>query len=238
MAAALLELKDLTAGYGGQEVLRSISLSVPEGSLITLIGPNGHGKTTLLRCVSGLVKKSGGHIAFDGEPLDGLKVHQIVARGIVHVPQGDMIFPDMSVLDNLLMGAYLPASYAEARSRLAEVFKLLPVLAERQQQVSSTLSGGERRMLGIGRGLMTGGRIFMIDEPSLGLAPLAIEQIYAVIADLKRRGQTILLVEEQAGPVMELADRIYLLDDGRIVWQGDPGELSIHEEILETYLGG
>ncbi len=238
MTAPLLELRDISAGYGVQQVLRGVSMEASEGELVTLIGPNGHGKTTLLRCISGLVRLTDGAISFDGARLDGLEVHQIVKRGIVHVPQGDMIFPDMTVLDNLLMGAYLPSARAEAGRRLDEIFALLPALAERRGQVSSTLSGGERRMLGIGRGLMTGGRILLIDEPSLGLAPLAIEQIYEVIANLKQRGRTILLVEENAERVLDLADRIYLLDDGRIVWQGAAAELADQEEILEAYLGG
>ena len=238
MTAPLLELRDISAGYGVQQVLRGVSMEASEGELVTLIGPNGHGKTTLLRCISGLVRLTHGGIDFDGTRLDGLEVHQIVKRGIVHVPQGDMIFPDMTVLDNLLMGAYLPSARAEADERLEGIFELLPALAERRGQVSSTLSGGERRMLGIGRGLMTGGRILLIDEPSLGLAPLAIEQIYEVIANLKARGRTILLVEENAERVLDLADRIYLLDDGRIVWQGAAEELADQEEILEAYLGG
>ncbi len=238
MTAPLLELRDISAGYGVQQVLRGVSMEASEGELVTLIGPNGHGKTTLLRCISGLVRLTHGGIDFDGARLDGLEVHQIVKRGIVHVPQGDMIFPDMTVLDNLLMGAYLPSARAEADERLEGIFELLPALAERRGQVSSTLSGGERRMLGIGRGLMTGGRILLIDEPSLGLAPLAIEQIYEVIASLKQRGRTILLVEENAERVLDLADRIYLLDDGRIVWQGAAEELADQEEILEAYLGG
>lgn len=238
MTAPLLELRDISAGYGVQQVLRGVSMEASEGELVTLIGPNGHGKTTLLRCISGLVRLTHGGIDFDGARLDGLEVHQIVKRGIVHVPQGDMIFPDMTVLDNLLMGAYLPSARAEADERLEGIFELLPALAERRGQVSSTLSGGERRMLGIGRGLMTGGRILLIDEPSLGLAPLAIEQIYEVIANLKQRGRTILLVEENAERVLDLADRIYLLDDGRIVWQGAADELADQEEILEAYLGG
>ncbi len=238
MTAPLLELRDISAGYGVQQVLRGVSMEASEGELVTLIGPNGHGKTTLLRCISGLVRLTHGGISFDGARLDGLEVHQIVKRGIVHVPQGDMIFPDMTVLDNLLMGAYLPSARAEVGRRLDEIFALLPALAERRGQVSSTLSGGERRMLGIGRGLMTGGRILLIDEPSLGLAPLAIEQIYEVIANLKQRGRTILLVEENAERVLDLADRIYLLDDGRIVWQGAAEELADQEEILEAYLGG
>ncbi len=238
MTAPLLELRDISAGYGVQQVLRGVSMEASEGELVTLIGPNGHGKTTLLRCISGLVRLTHGGIDFEGARLDGLEVHRIVKRGIVHVPQGDMIFPDMTVLDNLLMGAYLPSARAEVDERLEGIFELLPALAERRGQVSSTLSGGERRMLGIGRGLMTGGRILLIDEPSLGLAPLAIEQIYEVIANLKQRGRTILLVEENAERVLDLADRIYLLDDGRIVWQGAAEELADQEEILEAYLGG
>jgi branched-chain amino acid transport system ATP-binding protein len=238
MAEPLLELKDVSAGYHGRSVIRNISMTVPQGALVTLIGPNGHGKTTLLRCISGLVPATSGDLVFHGLSLTGLQAHQVVERGIVHVPQGDMLFADMTVLDNLLMGAYLPSAHAKSVRRLEEIFALLPRLAERRDQISSTLSGGERRMLGIGRGLMTGGELLMLDEPSLGLAPLLIDQIYDVIADLKRQGRTILLVEENASRVMELADRIYLLDDGRIVWEGPPAELDSHRDIIETYLGG
>jgi len=238
MDGALVELTDVSAGYGGQKVLRGISFSVAEGSLVTVIGPNGHGKSTLLRCISGLVTLTSGSISFDGTSLQNFKAHQIVDRGIIHVPQGDMIFPDMTVLDNLLMGAYLPSASAKAKGRLNDIFQILPVLAERRHQISSTLSGGERRMLGIGRGLMSGGRILMIDEPSLGLAPIVIEEIYKVITDLKQQGRTILLVEENASRVMELADRIMLLDQGSIVWQGTPADLVDHAELIETYLGG
>ena len=238
MAEPLLELREISSGYGGQQVLHEISFSIDEGSLVTLIGPNGHGKTTLLRTISGLVRPTHGEILFEGQALSKLKVHQVVERGIVHIPQGDMIFPDMTVLDNLLMGAYLPAANAQSDQRLQEIFALLPRLAERKSQVSSTLSGGERRMLGIGRGLMTGGKILMIDEPSLGLAPLVIEQIYQVIESLKASGRTILLVEENASRVEALAERVHLLDDGRIVWQGAASELASNDELLSTYLGG
>ncbi len=238
MTGPLLELVNVRAGYQGRAVLHDISLTIPEAAFITIIGPNGHGKSTLLRCVSGLVELTGGSIAFDGVPLGNLRVDQIVGLGIVHIPQGDMMYPDMTVRDNLLMGAYLPSVSAEADRRLEEIGRLFPRLAERRDQIASTLSGGERRMLSLGRGLMTGGRLLMIDEPSLGLAPVVVDQIYEVIADFKRQKRTILLVEENASRVMELADRIFLVDNGQIVWQGAPDELMSHNEIVETYLGG
>lgn len=238
MTAASLRVEDVHAGYGGQQVLRGISLNVPAGSLITLIGPNGHGKTTLLRCISGLMRPWSGAITLNGSDLLQRKAHQIVGLGISHIPQGDLIFPDMSVYDNLMMGAYLSVAYAKAHSRLDEIYRLLPRLQERQGQVASTLSGGERRMLSIGRGLMGVSRLLMIDEPSLGLAPLAIDQIYEVITQLKRQGVTVLLVEENASRAMEVADWVYLIDDGKVVWEGGPEEMSANEEIFATYLGG
>lgn len=237
-AQPLLTLRDVEAGYGGQRVLRGVGFDVPAGQVVTLIGPNGHGKTTLLYCISGLVRPTRGEIRLDGQSIVGLPVDRIVERGIVHIPQGDMIFPDMSVLDNLLMGAYLDAAAATREERLHRVLSLLPRLAERRAQTASTLSGGERRMLAIGRGLMAGGRILLIDEPSLGLAPIVIDQIYQVIADLKAEGRTILLVEENASRVVELADRVHLLDNGEIVWEGPAAELAENDELLETYLGG
>ena len=238
MPEPLLRVENITAGYHGQSVLRDVSFSVESGDAITIIGPNGHGKTTLLRTISGLVRPTQGEVWLDGKPLRGKKVSSIVQLGIVHVPQGDLIFPDMTVRDNLLMGAYLPAANAQAGKRLREIFELLPALEERQNQIARTLSGGERRMLGIGRGLMTGGRVLMLDEPSLGLAPIVTDQIYGVIANLKKEGHTILLVEENMSRVADLADTIYLLDSGRFVWDGAPDTLRLHQEILETYLGG
>jgi len=237
-ARALLAIRDVEAGYGGQRVLRGVTIDVPEGSMVTLIGPNGHGKTTLLYCVSGLVRPDSGEILLDGEAIHSLPVDRIVQRGIVQIPQGDMVFPDMSVMDNLLMGAYLPAAAAEQGQRLEEVLAFLPTLAERRNQTASTLSGGERRMLAIGRGLMAGGRVLLIDEPSLGLAPIVIEQIYQVIGDLKAQGRTIFLVEENASRIVDLADHVHLLDNGEIVWHGPPGQLAENDELLETYLGG
>jgi len=235
---ALLQVRNLEAGYGGQKVLRGVSLDVPDGALVTLVGPNGHGKTTLLRCISGLTRPSAGEIIFDGRPLTGQKPHQIVARGVIHIPQGDLLFADMTVYDNLLMGAYLPAAYARAKSRLGEVFALLPRLEERQGQIASTLSGGERRMLSIGRGLMAGGRLLLIDEPSLGLAPLIIEQVYEVISRLRQLGVSILVVEENVSRSLGIAERVYLLDDGSVVWQGAPDEVAANEGLMATYLGG
>lgn len=235
---ALLEVRNVESGYGGQKVLRGVSLEVPQGGLVTLIGPNGHGKTTLLRCISGLMRTWAGGILLDGQPLTGLKAHQIVAAGVTHIPQGDLIFAEMSVFDNLMMGAYLPAAYANAKTRLEEVFALLPRLQERQSQIASTLSGGERRMLSIGRGLMSGGRVLLIDEPSLGLAPLVIEQVYEVIADLQQHGASILVVDENVSRAMAIAERVYLLDDGCVVWQGAPDEAAANEGLMATYLGG
>ena len=238
MSEALLQVRDLESGYGGQIVLRSVSIDVPEASLITLIGPNGHGKTTLLRCISGLVRPWSGDILFAGASLVGQRAHQIVKSGILQIPQGDLLFAQMTVFDNLMMGAYLRSAHLQAEQKIKEVFALLPRLEERKKQMASTLSGGERRMLAIGRGLMANGRMLLIDEPSLGLAPLLIDQIYELIADLKRRGTTILLVEENAGRAMQISDRVYLLDDGKIIWQGEPAEMAANEGILATYLGG
>lgn len=235
---AFLEIENLTAGYLGRDVLHGISLSVPEQSLTAIIGPNGHGKTTLLRAISGLVPRMDGAITLAGRALQGLRPDARVAAGVVQVPQGDMVFSEMTVLDNLLMGAYLPAAAKGAKARLEEVYALLPKLAERRAQVASTLSGGERRMLGIGRGLMADGRVILLDEPSLGLAPIIIEQIYELIARLKASGRTLVVVEENAARVVELADSMHLLDDGRFVWSGAGSELMARPEILETYFGG
>ena len=238
MTTPLLEVKNVETGYGGQKVLRGISLEVPAGSMVTLIGPNGHGKTTLMRSISGLLRLWSGDILLQGEKINGRRAHQIVEQGVVHIPQGDMLFSEMSVYDNLMMGAYPSSAYAVAGERMQTVFKLLPRLEERRDQIASTLSGGERRMLSIGRGLMANGKLLLIDEPSLGLAPLAIDMIYGVITDLKRQGIAILLVEENASRVIGVADKVYLLDDGKIVWCGSTSEMEENQDILETYLGG
>jgi branched-chain amino acid transport system ATP-binding protein len=235
---SLLEIEGLEAGYGAQAVLHGLTLSVGEGSFVALVGPNGHGKSTTLRAISGLLRARAGSIRFAGARIDRLRPDQIVASGIIHVPQGDMLFPELTVIENLRLGAYLPKAAAEASARLDEVFALLPKLRERQDQVASTLSGGERRMVGIGRGLMAGGRLLMLDEPSLGLAPIIIDQIYDVVQQLAASGRTILLVEENAMRIAELADRMHLIDNGRITWKGPGQEFLSRPEILSAYLGG
>jgi branched-chain amino acid transport system ATP-binding protein len=185
-----------------------------------------------------MLRPTSGEITFNGQSLSDYRVDQIVAMGVAHIPQGDLIFSEMTIRDNLLMGAHLPHARARVDQSLQEVFGIFPRLQERQAQIASTLSGGERRMLSIGRGLMLCGQIMLIDEPSLGLAPLAIDVIYKVIKALKDEGRTVLLVEENASRMIGLADHTYLLDHGEFVWQGQSSELEFNQEVLQTYLGG
>lgn len=234
----ILELKDVKSGYGQQQVINGVNLTISEGRLIALIGPNGHGKTTLLRTISGLVRAREGMISVMGRRIERLRADEIVGLGIIHVPQGDLLFPDMSVIENLRMGAYLPAASLKEKQRLEEVFTLLPKLRDRQSQTAGTLSGGERRMVGIGRGLMADATLLMLDEPSLGLAPIIIDQIYEVIRTLRDGGKTILMVEENATRISEIADHLHLLDNGEFVWSGNGAELMASAEILTAYLGG
>ena len=215
-----------------------MSLNVPEGALITIIGPNGHGKTTLLRCISGIVPIDDGRIVFDGKQIDGSRVDEIVKLGMVHIPQGDLLYPDMTVDDNLLMGGYLIKSVTQLENRREKVLDLFPTLSERKKQIASTLSGGERRMLAMGRGLMTGAKILLLDEPSLGLAPVVIEKIFETIRKLNKDGQTILLIEENVSRAISVSDHIYLLDEGQIAWEGSGHDLSGNEQLMEVFLGG
>lgn len=233
----VLEISSLRSGYEGVDVLKGVSLTISLGEIVTVVGPNGHGKSTLLRTISGLVPLRGGTILLDGAPLER-KAHVAARRGIAHVPQGDMLFPGMTVHENLLMGGYLCRNRVELHRRLDEVHTLLPRLVERRTQLVSSLSGGERRMVGVARGLMMDARVMLIDEPSLGLAPLIIDQIYELIAKLGKSGRTILLVEENPARVAGISSRLYLLDNGVIGWSGPPAELLASEELITAYLGG
>ena len=233
----MLEIVKIESGYSSQSIIKGISLEVPKSKLVTIIGPNGHGKTTLLRSISGVLRLQSGEINFEGKRIDNLRVDEIVHKGIVHIPQGDMLFPEMNVKDNLLMGAYLLRNQPELKKRITQVLELFPQLGERENQIASTLSGGERRMLAIGRGLMTGAKILLIDEPSLGLAPVVIDDIFKILKELNNQGQTILLVEENVSRVINVSDHIYLIDDGLIAWQGTGEELSSESNIMEVYLG-
>lgn len=237
MSEPLIRIDGLTAGYGSTPVIHDLNLTIEEGTLCAIVGPNGHGKTTLMKTISGLIKVFQGSVTFAGQDITHERVDRIVARGIVHVPQGDLVYPQMTVRDNLLMGGYLEGGSSQLEKRLGTVFELFPKLEERQKQHANSLSGGERRMLGIGRGLMTNGRVVMIDEPSLGLAPIVIEQIYKVINLLMSEGRTIVIVEENVTRVTDLAKEIFLLDTGRFVWNGAPDELMKNRELLKTYLG-
>jgi len=233
----MLQVHDLQAGYGGSQVLHSISLHVEDGEAVVILGPNGHGKTTLLRALSGLIHPTAGHVELNGRAITRLEPEAIVAAGIIHIPQGDLLFPEMTVMENLLMGAYRSAAWRERNNKLAQVFRLFPPLGERKKQLARSLSGGERRMLALGRGLMGEARLLMIDEPSLGLAPLVIEQVYETIHAIKRTGMALLLMDENANHITGLADRVYLLEAGVLVREGTADELLGDAALLSAYLG-
>jgi branched-chain amino acid transport system ATP-binding protein len=233
----MLEVKGLIAGYSGSEVLHGIDLVVNEGEGVVVLGPNGHGKTTLLRAITGLLPPKAGQVLLNGKDITRWRADHIAAAGVVHIPQGDLLFSEMTVHENLLMGAYHGPTWGERNVRLGRVYELFPWLKERGGQLARTLSGGERRMLALGRGLMAKGQILLIDEPSLGLAPLTTQQIYASIRTVKDSGISILLADENANHVAGLADRVYLLETGSLVREG-PAEQLLHDKaLLESYLG-
>ncbi|GFG51822.1 branched-chain amino acid ABC transporter ATP-binding protein [Mycolicibacterium agri] len=238
MVDALLDIAGLRAGYESTTVLRDIDLRVEEGQLSVVIGPNGHGKTTLLRAISGLVTSSAGRITFAGQDITRMRPEAISARGLVHIPQGDALFPDMTVLENLTLGAFLRrGGRAERSQQLAVVYDIFPRLAERSSQRARTLSGGERRMLALGRGLMADARMLMIDEPSLGLAPVLVDEVYRQIARIAESGMTILLVEENFSRVRDLADRLTLIENGEVRASGTVQEVLADPAVAATYLG-
>lgn len=232
----LLRVRDLCGGYGHIKVLHDISMTLPSAGVSAIIGPNGHGKTTLLRTLSGLNRAWSGEIVFDGAPIP-IAAEARARAGLVHVPQGDQLFMEMTVEENLHMGAYSRPAAADLQAGLASVFDLFPRLAERRRQRVSSLSGGERRMVGIGRGMMAGGKLLMIDEPSLGLAPIVIEQVYEALTRLAATGAAILVVEENPSRVEKVAERFFLMDGGRFAWSGDAAMLRNSADIVATYLG-
>jgi branched-chain amino acid transport system ATP-binding protein len=233
----MLRVSGVHAGYGGSEVLFGVSLEVADGEGVVVLGPNGHGKTTLLRVISGLLRPTAGTVELDGEVISARRPDEIAGAGIVHIPQGDMLFPEMTVHENLLMGAYVKAAWRERTGKLDRVEELFPWLSERRDQLARSLSGGERRMLAIARGLMGRARMLLIDEPSMGLAPRITEEIYDAIRRVKETGLAILLADENANHTAGLADRVYLLESGEFVRQGPADRLLADEALLAAYLG-
>ena len=232
----MLTIAHLQASYGKVQTLWDIALEIPEGEITALIGANGAGKTTTLKVLSGLLKPQAGTIILDGEHLEGRSPPEIVRRGIVHVPEGRGLFPDMTVFDNLLMGAYgTPA--AGRRERMEKVFANFPRVKERQQQLAGTLSGGEQQMVAIGRGLMAEPKLLMLDEPSLGLAPLMVEEVFRVIKEINVSGVTVLLVEQNTQHALSIANRAYVLEVGHVVLSGSGQELLTNADVRKAYLG-
>ncbi|MDQ4090736.1 MAG: ABC transporter ATP-binding protein [Actinomycetota bacterium] len=233
---ALLEVRDLRVAYGQIEAVRGISFDVDTGQVVTLIGSNGAGKTTTLRTLSGLQRASAGEIRLDGDRIDRLPAHEIVARGVAHAPEGRRLFQRMTIRENLDLGAYR-RSDGEVEADVAMVYDLFPVLAERRTQAAGTLSGGEQQMLAIGRALMSRPRLLMLDEPSMGLSPLVMRTIFSTLTELKARGTTLLLVEQNAQAALGLADQGHVLETGRLVLSGTGAELLHDEGVRKAYLG-
>ena len=234
---ALLEIEDLHVSYGAIHALRGLAFEVAAGTIVTLIGANGAGKSTTLNTISGLLRPHRGRVRLEGEDLTSVPPHEIVFKGVVQVPEGRRIFGRLTVLENLEMGAFRRTDAAEIREGLDRTFSLFPRLKERITQVAGTLSGGEQQMLAIGRALMARPRVLLMDEPSMGLAPILVEQIFEAIVDINRQGTTILLVEQNAFMALNIADRGYVLQTGSIVLQGGAAELRANEEVKRAYLG-
>ena len=236
-SGGVLEVKHVTAGYGQFTALWDVSLRVERGEAVAVVGPNGAGKTTLMRVISGLITPRAGDVTFDGAGLDGRPAHEVVARGIAHVPEGRRIFPRLSVADNLRMGAFLPAARRTLRESLERVYALFPVLAERERQRAGSLSGGEQQMLAIARALMSRPTLILLDEPSMGLAPVMVLRLFDLIRRVRQEGYTILVVEQNVRQVLKLVDRAYLLEVGRIRMEGRAADLSEQDFVRKAYVG-
>jgi branched-chain amino acid transport system ATP-binding protein len=234
---ALLALDNVEVSYGDLPALRGVSLVVEEGETLSVVGANGAGKTTMLRAISGLLRPRAGRITLEGARLDQMASHAIVARGVVQVPEGRKIFPGLTVLENLELGSYISAARAHRKETLGRVLALFPRLAERQRQAAGTMSGGEQQMLAIGRALMARPRILMLDEPSLGLAPIVVQEIFRIIGEINRLGTTVMLVEQNTRQALALSRRGYVLENGRIALEGTGADLLDNEHVRRAYLG-
>ncbi|HHY44794.1 MAG TPA: ABC transporter ATP-binding protein [Firmicutes bacterium] len=233
----MLEIIDLHVSYGAIKAVQGISLKVPEGKIIALIGTNGAGKSTTLRTICGLLKPESGRILLEGQDITGLPTKDIVRRGISMVPEGRHVFPDLTVYENLMLGAYIRTDRKEIEEELEEVYRLFPRLKERSQQLAGTLSGGEQQMLALGRALMADPKVLLMDEPSLGLAPVLVQEIFSLIRRIHERGKTLLLIEQNARAALTLAHYAYVLETGRIVMEGTGADLLKNDEVRRIYLG-
>ena len=233
----MLKIKDLHVSYGGIKALRGVDLEVPDGKIVTLIGANGAGKSTTLRTISGLVKAESGSITYDGKELLGLSINKILEQGIAQSPEGRRVFPNLTVLENLKIGAYLRKDRDGIEKDVRWIYELFPRLEERHWQPAGTLSGGEQQMLAVGRALMSRPKLLMMDEPSLGLAPLVVQGIFDIIRTINQQGVTVLLIEQNANMALKIADYAYVLETGNITKSGTGAELLADESIKEAYLG-
>ncbi|HBK81246.1 MAG TPA: ABC transporter ATP-binding protein [Nitrospinae bacterium] len=234
----LLELKNINAGYGRIQILHDVSLEVNEGEVVCVIGPNGAGKSTTFKVIMGFINYLGGEITFDGTNIVGLRPDQVLGQGLGYVPQGRIVFNQMTVRENLEMGAYIERDKKKVTQSMENVFEIFPRLAERQKQLGGTMSGGEQQMLAMGRALMTRPRMIMIDEPSLGLSPRFVTEVFELIVSLSKKGLTIMVVEQNAARALEIADRGYVLELGRNRFEGTGQELLDNQDVRRMYLGG
>ncbi len=235
---AMLEVKDLNVYYGAIHAIKDISFEVNEGEIITLIGANGAGKTTTLHAVSGLLKPKSGSIHFCGKEITHTDAYKIPKLGLAQVPEGRRVFANMTVMENLEMGAYIRSSKENLNEEYERIFQRLPRLKERRKQAAGTLSGGEQQMLAIGRALMSKPKMLLLDEPSMGLSPILVQEIFSIIQDVNKSGVTVLLVEQNAKMALNIANRAYVLETGQVVMKGDAKELSNNEQVRKAYLGG
>ncbi len=236
-AQQMLALDGVNAGYGSFQALFDISLEVRFGEAVGVIGPNGAGKSTLMRVISGMIPPKGGALSMEGRSLTSVKPHQIVELGIAHVPENRRLFPRMTVEDNLKLGAFHPGARAKAAEQLEFVYSLFPRMKERRGQLAGTMSGGEQQMCAIGRALMSGPKILLMDEPSAGLAPVVVQQVFDLVRNIRERGYTVLIVEQNVEQVLQVVDRAYLLEAGTIVDSGDAADLRESETIRKAYMG-